>query len=210
MMNADDAYAWLTGASLGASADAFDVHVAASILAMAFMEADPARGISLADGAGLTGEEIVALAQALFPAALDEITEAVAGTAPVIEAEERSVRDIMLMYSSGKGPLEKPFAGMVARRCRAPHHLWQDLGLRNRGELSQLMQRHFAPLSKRNSGDMKWKKFLYRLVCGSAGFTLCAAPVCSDCDDFEHCFGEETGESRLAQIARAAEVAAAT
>ena len=37
-------------------------------------------------------------------------------------------------------------------------------------------------------------------ACGSAeGFSLCTTPICSDCDDFEHCFGSEDGESMLAR-----------
>jgi nitrogen fixation protein NifQ len=82
---------------------------------------------------------------------------------------------------------------MVARRCLRPNHLWQDLGLRNRGELSQLMQTHFAGLARRNSGDMKWKKFLYRMVCREDGFSICASPICSACDDYGLCFGDEDG-----------------
>jgi nitrogen fixation protein NifQ len=37
------------------------------------------------------------------------------------------------------------------------------------------------------------------MVCGTEGFTFCAAPVCSDCDDFALCFGAEDGESLLAK-----------
>jgi nitrogen fixation protein NifQ len=72
-----------------------------------------------------------------------------------------------------------------------PRHLWRDLGLRNRTELSDLMQRHFTMLARWNVNDMKWKKFLHRLVCSSEGFTICASPVCSECNDYDVCFGEE-------------------
>ena len=112
---------------------------------------------------------------------------------------KQSIRDILGIYSSGAGPLQTHFIAMIARRCQSPHHLWQDLGLRNRGELRALMTRRFAPLALKNLQDMKWKKFLYRMVCGSEGFTLCAAPICSDCDEFHLCFGGEDGESRLAR-----------
>ena len=96
---------------------------------------------------------------------------------------------------------------MIARRCKSPHHLWQDLGLANRGELSQLMNRHFARLADKNRQDMKWKKFLYRMVCGSEGFMLCTAPVCSECDDFKNCFGAEDGESMLARARNSPNIA---
>jgi nitrogen fixation protein NifQ len=87
--------------------------------------------------------------------------------------------------------------------------LWQDLGLRDRGELSQLMKRHFRLLAARNSGDMKWKKFLYRMICRDAGYSLCTAPSCAECTDFENCFGDESGESRLARTRRLGEMTTA-
>jgi nitrogen fixation protein NifQ len=48
---------------------------------------------------------------------------------------------------------------------------------------------------------MKWKKFFYRMMCSSEQFRLCAAPVCSECDDFDACFGSEDGEALLARVA---------
>jgi nitrogen fixation protein NifQ len=76
----------------------------------------------------------------------------------------------------------------------------QDLGLTNRGELSRLMQRHFALLARRNTQDMKWKKFFFRMICRDEGYRLCAAPCCSECSDFNACFGDESGESLLARV----------
>jgi nitrogen fixation protein NifQ len=61
------------------------------------------------------------------------------------------------------------------------------------------MNRHFAPLARRNRQDMKWKKFFYRMTCSEEGFSLCAAPVCSECCDFQTCFGDESGPSLLAR-----------
>ena len=121
-----------------------------------------------------------------------------------VDNEEQSLRDILAMYSSGNGLLERSLAAMIARRCKSPHHLWQDLGLRDRGELSRLMKRHFSRLAEKNQHDMKWKKFLYRMVCGSQGFTLCSSPICTECDDYADCFGVEEGESRLANAATGA------
>jgi nitrogen fixation protein NifQ len=81
--------------------------------------------------------------------------------------------------------------------------------LRNRRELSWLMERHFPVLSQRNTRDMKWKKFLYRVICRDEGFAICTAPSCSECDDFDKCFGAEDGESLLARTRRDAERASA-
>jgi len=63
-----------------------------------------------------------------------------------------------------------------------------------------LMQRHFAALARRNTQDMKWKKFFFRMICRDEGFSICAAPSCSECSDFDGCFGDESGESHLARM----------
>lgn len=78
----------------------------------------------------------------------------------------------------------------------------EDLGLRNRGELSRLLMRHFAPLATQNTRNMRWKRFFYRKLCEADGMVLCTTPVCTDCTDFDLCFGEESGESRLARTRR--------
>ncbi|GAB4358624.1 MAG: nitrogen fixation protein NifQ [Oricola sp.] len=190
------AYGWLIGASGGSGRDGFDIHVFASILALSLAEARRA-GETLAARCGLGGAELAMLARDMFPGAAGDLADSAGEAEADVDAEEQSVRDILLMYASGASDLERPLAAMIARRCKEPHHLWQDLGLNDRSELSRLMVRHFAPLKARNSADMKWKKFLYRMVCSSEGFTLCTAPVRSDCDDFEVCFGDEDGEARL-------------
>ena len=204
-MTAEEAYDWLIGASQPSVCDAFDIHVVAAIFALAMAEAAEAEAKGdtrqIADGVGLDGGQMAELIADMFPGGAGELLEAMEGAAIIVDDEEQSLRDILGMFSTGASRLEGLLAAMIARRCKSPHHLWQDLGLRNRDELTTLMQRHFARLSARNNQDMKWKKFLYRMVCGSEGFTLCTAPVCSECPDFADCFGAEDGESRLA-IAR--------
>ena len=49
---------------------------------------------------------------------------------------------------------------------------------------------------------MRWKRFFYRMLCESDGFVMCSTPVCTNCCDFDLCFGEESGESRLANTRR--------
>ncbi|WP_226581617.1 nitrogen fixation protein NifQ [Acuticoccus sediminis] len=178
--------------------DPFDVHILAAILAVALAD-----GEGLAAGAGLDHADLARLAEAVFPAAADEIA-ARAGPAHQRDAEEASVRDVLLVFMSGDPVISRPLAAMVARRCKAPRHLWQDLGLDARSELKSLMTRHFAGFAARNRGDMKWKKFIYRTVCGAEGIPLCPAPTCAECDEIEVCFGDEDGASRLARLAAGA------
>ena len=82
-------------------------------------------------------------------------------------------------------------ASIVATACAGSDHLWQDLGLSRRDELSLLMWANFPGLALANNADMKWKKFLYRQVCSREGIYVCPAPSCGVCTDFAKCFGPE-------------------
>ncbi len=181
----------------------FDAHVLASILAISSAEAAEFAQPETAT-AGLTAAQFGALIAEFFPKAtawrLFALNESVERS-----ADEACLLDLLERCTTSRTPLEAVIAAMIARRAQRPNHLWQDLGLANRGELSKLMTRHFKPLAVRNSQDMKWKKFFYRLICADASYTLCTAPSCSECDDFDGCFGEETGVSLLARVRRAAE-----
>ena len=152
-------------------------------------------------------------ATGLFSDALNDlVAEAFPGVAPwrfgapaggvERSADEACLLDLLTSCSTSRTVFQARLAAMIARRSQRPNHLWQDLGLRDRGDLSALMTRHFKPLAMRNKQDMKWKKFFYRVICADAAYSLCTAPSCGECDDFDHCFGEETGESLLARNAR--------
>jgi nitrogen fixation protein NifQ len=197
-MDAALAYQELIQAADRSACDAFDAHVAAAILALGRSEA-VGTADSVCERVGLDGAALRRLVAALFPEAMGICAGVDLCLRLKVGDEEQTLRDLLWMYSTDASPLQRDLAAMIARRCLRPHHLWQDLGLRNRAELSQLMRRHFATLAQRNRNDMKWKKYLYRAICRADGFSLCAAPVCSDCDDFAVCFGGEDGESLLAR-----------
>ena len=82
-------------------------------------------------------------------------------------------------------------ADIVATACGGADHLWQDLGLASRDELTRLMWINFPALARDNVNDMKWKKFLYRRFCSDEGIYVCPAPSCGQCQDFAKCFGPE-------------------
>lgn len=194
-MTADEAYRWL----VGDGEPAFDAHVVASILALSLAEADDL-GRPLWEMAGYEG--LPRMLASVFPQATAVLT---GGEALQREDDERCLYELLLASMSDGTEYQRLLAGLIARRAQRPNHLWQDLGLRNRGELSALMARHFAPLARRNKSDMKWKKFFFRIICSDAEYTLCTAPSCGECWDFDNCFGEETGESFLAHLRRDAE-----
>lgn len=82
-------------------------------------------------------------------------------------------------------------AQILATACMGSDHLWQDLGLPSRRELSQLVALSFPELALANNRDMKWKKFLYRELCQREGIFVCASPSCEACADYANCFGPE-------------------
>lgn len=183
-MLAKDAYQWLIDRPEGVELDPFDRHALASVLAIGIEETAKMRRI-LSDTVGLDAEALVKMAANAFPHALAELRD-LAGACKVVRAvDEDCIRDLLWRSSNRRTTLERHLACMIARRAQRPNHLWQDMGLQSRTELGRLMGRHFRVMVKRNSRDMKWKKFLYRVICRDEGLGFCTAPSCSECDDLE-------------------------
>ncbi|SBT07899.1 Protein NifQ [Candidatus Accumulibacter aalborgensis] len=126
---------------------------------------------------------------------IDEYFPGFAGGAPgrpVDELPEWSdLHKLLIDHAAGKRPSEPWIAEMVATACAGRDHLWQDLGLAARDELSALMRMNFPELARANTSDMKWKKFLYRQFCSRDGIYICPAPSCGECRDYTKCFGPE-------------------
>ena len=78
-------------------------------------------------------------------------------------------------------------------RSLEPHHLWEDLGLRNWGEPGALMTRHFLRLRALNYGAMRWEKLFYRQICTDPSLAQCLSPTCDDCEERALCFAPEEG-----------------
>jgi nitrogen fixation protein NifQ len=180
----------------------FDAHVFACVIAVAAAEAEET-GSALAPrlGAGCDGLERV-FARYFSPRAFLALGVPI-GEAEACEEEEMLAGLLRHHALTAEGRI---LAGMIARRAMEADHLWQDLGLADRGELSRLLGRHFPALAAGNVSHMKWKKYFYRRLCEAEGFVLCSAPSCRACSDFEACFGDESGESRLAQRRRAVQL----
>lgn len=200
--SAEDLYLALTGMRPAEAAvdddEAFDAHVFAAIIAVAAANGGAVTHAFL----GLSPADFGALLDRRFPGARALFRDCAAGDSFVEDDEVAMVRSLLLSHRSTEGEDGRQLAAMIARRALESNHLWEDLGLRNRGELSRLLMRHFAPLAAQNIRNMRWKRFFYRMLCEADGMVLCAAPVCTDCADFELCFGEESGESALARNRR--------
>jgi nitrogen fixation protein NifQ len=187
----------LRQANATTACDPFDGHVLACIFAAGVDES--LAGGSLADAVGICGSSLRRNIEKYFPKTLATLERFGLDAEPVIEDDERCLRELLWRYRTAASPLNSLMSFLVSRRATRPNHLWQDLGLANRSELSRLMLQHFTLLARRNTEDMKWKKFFYRMICRDEGFRMCSAPSCSECNDFKVCFGDESGESLLAR-----------
>jgi len=171
----------------------FDAHIFACLLAVAAAEQG-----SLSERLGLGKNDLAALIDRWFSHARGMLAASFGAGVEDEDDEIAMVRDLLLANRSKSDDESRWLAAMVARRALEPNHLWEDLGLRGRSELSRLLARHFGPLAARNTTNMRWKRFFYRTLCEDDGLVLCSTPVCTACGDFDLCFGDESGDSRLA------------
>lgn len=198
----DERFAVLRAAQLARvdADEAFDDHVFACALAIALAE-QRRDHTPLTLGLGLSREEIKALLAERFPGMTAPLCLDFAAE-PEIADEEALLIDLLRAAQASQDRKRSWLTSIVARRAMQDDHLWQDLGLANRGELNRLLARHYPALHAGNVRNMRWKKYFYRRICESEGFVLCSAPHCSVCVDFDGCFGDEDGLSRLALAAR--------
>ena len=120
--------------------DPFDRHVFACAVAAGLAEAPR----PLTEALGLSADGLAGIFDAYFPETR-ALLENLRLTAPAEsdEPEEPDLRALLLDHRTSGAPVEASVAAIVARRsCRA-NHLWQDMGLFNRSELSGLLHRHF-------------------------------------------------------------------
>lgn len=148
--------------------------------------------LPLARPLGLGAVAFQALLARYFPAANDlpELA-AEAGCLALRSDEFDDLLQLLLDHRSDGSDETAWLASAVAAACLGGNHLWQDLGLANRRELSDLLKTRFPTLYARNTGNMKWKKFFYKQLCERAGVNACRAPSCRVCDDYHVCFGAE-------------------
>ena len=154
-------------------------------------------GGSLPVGLGLMPAEFAALMGRHFPGAASPVTP---DRPPLIRdprllEEKEELIELLDAHRAGQDASERWMSVIVATGCMANDHLWEDLGLWSRRDLSELMARNFPALGANNDRDMKWKKFLYKQLCEREGVYLCRAPSCAVCRDYPLCFGPEESEA---------------
>ncbi|WP_018240544.1 nitrogen fixation protein NifQ [Ensifer sp. BR816] len=170
----------------------FDEHVLACVLSRALEEIEDGEATAT-EATGLSRAELLDILTRNFPTSLihgfslEEVSD------PEPGVEEELLLRLLLTHARPGDPTSACFAKIIARRALRDGHLWQELNLSDRSELSRLLATHFPTLAAGNTNNMKWKKYLYHKLCEAEGFSLCTASSCRECDDFNSCFGPEDG-----------------
>ena len=144
---------------------------------------------------GLDYQSFIKLLQSYFPLFIApsgwlHAQKSEAAASPAM-SEFPDLLQLLLEHRTVSDEHHRRIAHLVASACMSGDHLWQDLGLPHRKALSTLLFGHFPTLAARNTGDMKWKKFLYKQLCDRESVNVCKAPSCAACDDYNKCFGAE-------------------
>lgn len=78
---------------------------------------------------------------------------------------------LQLLLDHAGSPDAPEIAGWIATACMGDRHLWRDMGLGSRAELRAIFETHFPSLAEGNDRDMRWKRYLYKRLCGWEGFS---------------------------------------
>jgi nitrogen fixation protein NifQ len=105
--------------------------------------------------------------------------------------ERQDLIDLLKHYSPPHILEADWIIAILVAGCLGDDHLWHDLGLWSRTQLTALLNYNFPELAAKNTQDMKWKKFLYKQLCEHEGLYLCRAPSCAVCVDYNKCYGSE-------------------
>ncbi len=106
--------------------------------------------------------------------------------------EREDLTNFLMRHSAGPDPNETAWiSGILVAGCLGEDHLWHDVGLWSRRDLSHLIIFNFPGIAALNTRDMKWKKFIYKQLCEAEGIYICRAPSCEVCADYRHCFEPE-------------------
>ncbi|SAL70591.1 hydrogenase [Caballeronia choica] len=146
---------------------------------------------------GLSRDQLAALVKRHFSRALDhaEIPTAVLWSPHWQFVSE--LRTLLLQHditAATHAADAHCLATIIATACLRPDHLWRDLGLSGRDDVTSILHRHYPRFIARNVKNLRWKKFLAQEVALANGRAVTFAPGCPGCEDFAFCYPERASE----------------
>ncbi|MFM0339655.1 nitrogen fixation protein NifQ [Paraburkholderia fungorum] len=144
---------------------------------------------------------LLGLAQPVWRALLKRhfahMSDAIPARLPAIETAEhtafvQTLHALLLTHASAAVHADDAqcLASIIAHACLRPDHLWRDLGLAGREEVTWMLTRYFPTLVALNVANLRWKKFLAQQRALSLGLQPGPAPGCPGCEDYGYCFPE--------------------
>ena len=101
----------------------------------------------------------------------------------------RPLRSLLSEHRVNTDPSWTALANALACACFGSHHLWVDLGLSGREEVSHLLQSGFPALHAGNRHNLRWKRHLFIVLGDQLGHSDLHPPKCDGCDNQGACFG---------------------
>lgn len=159
---------------------------------------------------GLSSAQGLDLLAAVFPGTNESGDPAVSGleqqiargvddarTAPEHQAFMAQTQALLDAYSAPYATT--PWVSRILiHACLRTDHLWRDLGLAGREDVTALLRRHYPGLPERNVRNLRWKKFLAYAARERAGLAPQAAPGCAGCEEEALCYPAEPSPATMA------------
>lgn len=141
---------------------------------------------------GMPQRELLDMVQRCFP----ELDELEPGDTSDYERILKTVPDdfhamvdmLVQSPSTVDGSPERAWlARAIAAASFGERHLWEDLGLFSREDVTSLLTQHFPDLVQRNTRGMKWKRFLFQELSRALNRPDLMPPGCAQCEEFHSC-----------------------
>lgn len=104
---------------------------------------------------------------------------------------------LMWAERSGDGDWTRLALRTVACACFGARHLWQDIGLAGRPEVTQLIETHAPRLAAGNVRELKWKRYLFERLGQTLARPGLRPPRCEGCGDYAQCWGDNGAPIRM-------------
>ena len=142
---------------------------------------------------GLSHGEYMGMLRTCFPSAIEEGWNCASVSYHQREniSEFKKLTQLILSTDGFIYPETKWLAHMLACGCFGTTHLWKDLGLNGRDQVTHLVERYFPKLAEKNAERMPWKRFLIldlrKAILPTQLHYLKPEKTCIACDKYSQC-----------------------